>query len=30
LVILGSIAWALIMGVALPKVLEKINFRLKL
>ncbi len=30
LVILGSIVWALIMGVALPIVLEKINFKLKL
>ena len=30
LVILGSIVWALIMGVALPIVLEKINFRLRL
>ncbi len=30
LVILGSIAWALIMGVGLPVLLEKINFRLKL
>ena len=30
LVILGSLVWALIMGVALPIFLEKINFRLKL
>jgi heparan-alpha-glucosaminide N-acetyltransferase len=30
LVILGSIAWALIMGVALPILLQKIDFRLKL
>ena len=30
MVILGSIVWALIMGVGLPIVLEKINFRLKL
>ena len=30
LVVLGSIVWALIMGVALPRVLEKINFKLKL
>ena len=30
LVVLGSIAWALIMGVALPILLEKINFKLKL
>jgi heparan-alpha-glucosaminide N-acetyltransferase len=30
LVILGSIVWALVMGVGLPIVLEKINFRLKL
>ena len=30
LVILGSIVWALIMGVALPVFLERINFRLKL
>jgi predicted acyltransferase len=30
LVILGSIVWALIMGVGLPVLLEKINFRLKL
>jgi predicted acyltransferase len=30
LVVLGSIAWALIMGVGLPVLLEKINFRLKL
>ncbi len=30
LVILGSVIWALIMGVALPVLLEKINFRLKL
>jgi predicted acyltransferase len=30
LVILGSIVWALIMGVALPMFMEKINFRLKL
>ena len=30
LVVLGSIVWALIMGVGLPILLEKINFRLKL
>lgn len=30
LVVLGSIAWAIIMGVALPVLLDKINFRLKL
>ncbi len=30
LVVLGSIVWAIIMGVALPVLLEKINFRLKL
>ena len=30
LVILGSIVWALIMGVALPVFLERINFKLKL
>jgi len=30
LVILGSIIWAIIMGVGLPIFLEKINFRLKL
>lgn len=30
LVILGSVAWALIMGVGLPALLERINFRLKL
>lgn len=30
LVILGSIVWAVIMGVGLPVLLEKINFRLKL
>ena len=30
LVIMGSLVWALIMGVALPIFLEKINFRLKL
>jgi heparan-alpha-glucosaminide N-acetyltransferase len=30
LVILGSIVWAIIMGVGLPVILEKINFRLKL
>lgn len=30
MVILGSIVWALVMGVGLPIVLEKINFRLKL
>jgi predicted acyltransferase len=30
LVVLGSIAWAVIMGVGLPMLLEKINFRLKL
>jgi heparan-alpha-glucosaminide N-acetyltransferase len=29
-VIAGSLAWALIMGVALPVLLERINFRLKL
>jgi heparan-alpha-glucosaminide N-acetyltransferase len=29
-VILGSVAWALVMGVALPVFLERINFRLKL
>jgi hypothetical protein len=29
-VIAGSIAWALVMGVALPFLLERINFRLKL
>jgi hypothetical protein len=29
-VILGSIIWAIIMGVGLPILLEKINFRLKL
>ena len=29
-VIAGSIAWALVMGVALPMLLERINFRLKL
>lgn len=30
LVILGSLVWAVIMGVGLPMLLEKINFRLKL
>jgi hypothetical protein len=30
IVIAGSVVWALVMGVALPMVLEKINFRLKL
>ncbi|HUX97305.1 MAG TPA: DUF5009 domain-containing protein [Bacteroidales bacterium] len=30
LAVSGSIAWALIMGVGLPVLLEKINFRLKL
>jgi predicted acyltransferase len=30
LVVLGSVVWAVIMGVGLPVVLEKINFRLKL
>lgn len=30
LVVLGSIVWAVIMGVGLPVLLEKINFRLKL
>jgi heparan-alpha-glucosaminide N-acetyltransferase len=29
-VIAGSIAWALVMGAALPVLLEKLNFRLKL
>jgi predicted acyltransferase len=29
-VIAGSIVWALVMGVALPMLLERINFRLKL
>jgi hypothetical protein len=29
-VIAGSLAWALIMGVALPVLLERLNFRLKL
>jgi hypothetical protein len=30
LVVLGSVIWALIMGVGLPMLLEKINFRLRL
>lgn len=30
LVVLGSVVWAVIMGVGLPVILEKINFRLKL
>lgn len=30
LVVLGSVVWAVIMGVGLPVLLEKINFRLKL
>ena len=30
LVVAGSVVWALIMGVGLPVLLEKINFRLKL
>lgn len=30
LVVLGSVVWAVIMGIGLPVLLEKINFRLKL
>lgn len=30
LAVLGSVAWALIMGVGLPLLLEKVNFKLKL
>ncbi|MBI5009722.1 MAG: DUF5009 domain-containing protein, partial [Bacteroidia bacterium] len=30
LAVMGSVVWALIMGVGLPVLLEKINFRLKL
>jgi Mg/Co/Ni transporter MgtE len=30
LAITGSVVWAVIMGVGLPMLLEKINFRLKL
>jgi hypothetical protein len=30
LVILGSVVWAVVMGIGLPVLLEKVNFRLKL
>jgi Mg/Co/Ni transporter MgtE len=30
LAVMGSVVWAVIMGIALPVFLEKIKFRLKL